>query len=56
MYGAILRKYSSMGYQSSCLAFPTTDEYSVTGGRRNRFVGGSITHLYGVRTTTTAKC
>ncbi len=54
VYGAILRKYASMGYQSSCLGFPTTDEYNITDGRRNRFVGGSITHLYGVGTA--ARC
>ncbi|WP_270889968.1 PQQ-dependent sugar dehydrogenase [Pedococcus sp. 5OH_020] len=55
VYGAILRKYASLGYQTSCLGFPTTDEYSITGGRRNRFLSGSITYLYGLRTTT-AKC
>ena len=51
VYGAILRKYASMGYQASCLGYPTTDEYSVTGGRRNRFVGGRITYLVGKGTT-----
>jgi glucose/arabinose dehydrogenase len=54
VYGAILRKYASMGYQSSCLGFPTTDEYSITGGRRNRFVRGTITYLVGAGTT--ARC
>ena len=53
VYGAILRKYSSMGRQSSCLGFPTTDEYSLTGGRRNGFVGGSITYLYGAGASAT---
>jgi hypothetical protein len=43
-----------MGYQSSCLGFPTTDEYSIAGGRRNEFVGGTITYLNG--TGTTASC
>jgi uncharacterized protein with LGFP repeats len=51
VYGAILHKYASMGYQSSCLGFPTTDEYSITGGRQNRFVGGTITYLTGMGTT-----
>ena len=51
VYGSILRKYASMGYQASCLGFPTTDEYSITGGRRNRFVGGTITYLVGKGTT-----
>jgi uncharacterized protein with LGFP repeats len=54
VYGAILRKYASMGYQSSCLGFPSTDEYGITGGRQNRFAGGSITYLAGVGTT--ARC
>ncbi len=55
VYGPIRRKYASMGYQQSCLGYPTTDELSVTGGRRSRFVHGTIT--YTSRTgTTTAKC
>lgn len=44
VYGAIGRKYAAMGYQRSCLRFPTTDEYAITGGRANRFVGGVITY------------
>lgn len=54
VYGAILGKYASMGYHSSCLRLPTTDEYSVTGGRRSQFLGGSITYITGVGTT--ARC
>ena len=44
-----------MGYQKSCLGFPTTDRYNVTGGYRNRFTGGSITYLTKTKSTT-AKC
>jgi uncharacterized protein with LGFP repeats len=44
VYGAIRAKYAALGYQKSCLGYPTTDEYAVTDGRRNRFAGGSITY------------
>jgi uncharacterized protein with LGFP repeats len=50
VYGPIRTKYAAMGYQKSCLGFPTTDRYAVTGGYRNRFTGGMITY-----TTATAK-
>jgi uncharacterized protein with LGFP repeats len=55
VHGPILTRYASLGYQASCLGFPTTDEYTISGGRRNRFVGGSITLLY-VNGTATARC
>jgi uncharacterized protein with LGFP repeats len=44
-----------MGYERSCLGFPTTDEYGVDLGRRNRFVGGQITWNATTRVTT-ARC
>ncbi len=53
--GTIRTKYAAMGYQKSCLGFPTTDRYNVTGGYRNRFTGGSITYLTKTKSTT-AKC
>jgi hypothetical protein len=43
VYGSILRKYVAIGGSLSYLGLPTTSEYGVTGGRRNRFVGGNIT-------------
>ena len=43
-----------MSYQKSCLGFPTTDEYAVTNGRRNRFVGGTITYLYTTKIATSS--
>ncbi len=43
VYGAIRTKYASMNYQKSCLKFPTTDRFAITGGFRNRFTGGTIT-------------
>ncbi|MFN2563126.1 MAG: PQQ-dependent sugar dehydrogenase [Jatrophihabitans sp.] len=44
VYGAILSKYQSLGTVRSCLGYPTTDEYSITNGRRNQFVHGNITY------------
>jgi uncharacterized protein with LGFP repeats len=44
-----------MGYERSCLGFPTTDEYPVADGRRNRFVGGRIT-WNATTHKTTAQC
>lgn len=43
-----------MGYQASCLGFSTTDEFSVTGGRRNRFVHGSLTYRTSTHIVTAA--
>jgi hypothetical protein len=44
-----------MGYQRSCLGFPTTDEYAISDGRRNLFAHGSITYRSSTHTTT-ASC
>ena len=52
VYGAIRKAYAARGYQRSCLRFPTTDQYAIKGGVRNRFVFGSITYRYKTRTTT----
>ena len=52
VYGAIRNRYAASGHQDSCLGFPTTDEYAVTDGRRNRFEGGSITYRLSTRRTT----
>ena len=43
VYGAIRAKWASMGWERGRLGYPTTDEYAVTGGRRNEFQHGSIT-------------
>jgi len=43
VYGAIRAKWASLGGERGRLRYPTTDEYSVTGGRRNDFQHGSIT-------------
>ncbi len=43
VYGSIRAKWASLGWERGRLRYPTTDEYSVTGGRRNDFQYGSIT-------------
>jgi len=42
VYGAIKSYYSSLGAEKSRLGYPTSDEYSVSGGRANNFQGGRI--------------
>jgi GH25 family lysozyme M1 (1,4-beta-N-acetylmuramidase) len=41
--GAIRDKWASLGWETGPLAYPTSDEYNVTGGRRNNFQHGYIT-------------
>ena len=43
VHGAILSKYLSLGGTSSRLGLPTSDEFSVTGGRRSTFQHGMLT-------------
>ncbi len=43
LYGAIMRRYVSMGGAASDLGFPTTDIYPITGGQRARFEHGTLT-------------
>jgi len=40
--GAIRDRWAALGWENGALGFPTSDEYSVTGGRRSDFAGGSI--------------
>lgn len=42
VYGGIAAKYDAVGGSGSALGLPTTGEESVPGGRRNRFLGGTI--------------
>ena len=42
VYGAIRGLWSSMGWERSWLGYPTSDEYSVPGGRRSNFQYGYI--------------
>jgi uncharacterized protein with LGFP repeats/GH25 family lysozyme M1 (1,4-beta-N-acetylmuramidase) len=53
IHGAIRDKWASLGWETSPLAYPTSDEYSVTGGRRNNFQHGYIT-WYSANGTTQA--
>jgi outer membrane protein assembly factor BamB len=46
IYGAIAQKWASLGWERSAQGFPTTDEYGVTGGRRNDFQHGTITFFF----------
>jgi len=41
--GAIRSQWIAMGAQTSALGYPTSDEYGITGGRRNDFQHGYIT-------------
>jgi len=43
IYGSIRARWASLGWERSRLGYPTTDEYSITGGHRNDFQHGSIT-------------
>ncbi len=52
VFGPIRTRYAALGYQTSCLRFPTTDRLTTTTGYRNNFTGGYIT--YTTRTGQTA--
>ena len=41
--GAIRERWASLGWENSSLGFPVSDEYTVPGGARSDFSGGSIT-------------
>lgn len=43
VYGAIRVRWAQLGWELGRLGYPTTDEYSVNGGRRSDFQHGSIT-------------
>ncbi|MFD2414760.1 choice-of-anchor D domain-containing protein [Amycolatopsis pigmentata] len=46
VYGAIRATWASMGWETSRLGYPTSDEYGIDGGRRNDFVGGWLTFWF----------
>ena len=46
VYGAIRDRWAAMGWETSWLGYPTSDEYGVDGGRRNDFVGGWLTFWF----------
>jgi peptidoglycan/xylan/chitin deacetylase (PgdA/CDA1 family) len=43
VHGAIRAKWAQLGWENSLLGFPTSDEYSISGGRRSDFQYGYIT-------------
>lgn len=55
-HGCIGQKYEDLGGPASFLGFPTSDEYSIAGGRANDFAGGTCGnagggHIYKLPTT-----
>jgi hypothetical protein len=42
IHGAIVTKREAMGAERSCLGYPLSDEFSITGGRRNNLQHGII--------------
>ncbi|RSN59284.1 sugar dehydrogenase [Amycolatopsis sp. WAC 04182] len=42
VYGAIRQRWQALGWERSYLRYPTTDEFSVSGGRQNNFQGGYV--------------
>ncbi|WP_312878306.1 GH25 family lysozyme [Amycolatopsis echigonensis] len=43
IHGAIRQKWAALGWEKGPLGYPTSDEYGITGGRRNTFQHGTIT-------------
>lgn len=43
VYGSIRQRWAELGWETSCLGYPTSEEYAVPGGRRSNFEGGTIT-------------
>ena len=54
IYGVILKKYLAIGAAHSYLGLPTTSEYMLSTGPRNRFTGGAITYYTASRTVLVA--
>jgi uncharacterized protein with LGFP repeats len=46
IHGAIRAEWSSLGWERSCLAYPVSDEFAVSGGRQNNFQHGAITYSF----------
>jgi uncharacterized protein with LGFP repeats len=55
IHGRILDKWASMGWERSCLGYPASDEFAITGGRQSNLQHGDIT--YDLRSAlATARC
>jgi hypothetical protein len=46
IHGAIRALWASMGWETSCLGYPVSDEYGISGGRESDLQGGSITFMF----------
>ncbi|GDY29684.1 choice-of-anchor D domain-containing protein [Gandjariella thermophila] len=42
VYGAIRQQWAALGWERGRLGYPTSDEFGITGGRRNNFQHGAI--------------
>jgi uncharacterized protein with LGFP repeats len=43
VHGAIRSRWAGMGWERSCLSYPTSDEFAIPTGRQSNFRGGAIT-------------
>jgi glucose/arabinose dehydrogenase/uncharacterized protein with LGFP repeats len=55
VYGKIFQKYAALKSYKSCLGWPTTSQYNINGGVRNRFAKGQITYITKTKKTS-VKC
>jgi uncharacterized protein with LGFP repeats len=49
IHGAIVTKWEAMGAERSCLGYPLSDEFSITGRRRNNLQHGIIKYSFSSR-------
>jgi hypothetical protein len=54
VHGAIRAKWASMGWERSCLGYPVSDEFGITGGRRSNLQHGDVTYSFSSRTATSS--
>jgi len=52
VHGAIAARWAALGWERSPLGYPTSNEYTVTGGRANTFTHGTITWTAATGATT----
>jgi uncharacterized protein with LGFP repeats len=43
-----------MGWERSCLGYPVSDEFAISGGRQSNFQRGVITYNFTTRQTTSS--
>jgi hypothetical protein len=46
VHGAIRGKWASLGWERSCLGYPVSDEFGISGGRESNFQHGAITYSF----------